>query len=152
MTYRRAVRFEEVDGANIVFFARYVHFAHEAMEDFFAPLEGGYARLTMERKIGFPAVDLRSQWSQPVRYGDALRIETTVARLGGRSFVLRYRMLRESDGALCCTIDHTVVTCDLALMRSIDMPADVRAQIEAHLDVHLDADAASPALVAEMVK
>jgi len=135
MVYRRPVRFEEVDGANIVFFARYVHFAHEAMEHFFSPLEGGYPRLTMERKVGFPAVDLRSQWTAPMRYGDALRIETTVVRIGRRSYVLRYRMFRESDGALSCTIDHTVVTCDLVAMQSIDMPADVRAQIEAHLEL-----------------
>ena len=135
MVYRRPVRFEEVDGANIVFFARYVHFAHEAMEHFFSPLDGGYPRLTMERKVGFPAVDLRSRWKAPLRYGDVLRIETTVPRLGTRSWDLRYRMFREGDGVLCCTIDHTVVTCDLVAMQSIDMPADVRAQIEAHLQL-----------------
>lgn len=134
MTYRRQVRFEEVDGANIVFFARYVHFAHEAMEHFFSPLEGGYPRLTMERRVGFPAVDLRSRWTAPLRYGDTARIETVVTRLGGRSFVLRYRMIRESDETTCCIIDHTVVTCDLSVMESIDMPADVRAQIARHLE------------------
>ncbi len=134
MIYRRPVRFEEVDGANIVFFARYVHFAHEAMEHFFSPLEGGYPRLTMARKVGFPAVDLHSRWSSPLRYGDTVRIETTVTRLGGRSFDLRYRMVRESDDVACCVIDHTVVTCDLGVMESMDMPADVRAQIEAHLE------------------
>ena len=144
MTYRRPVRFEEVDGANIVFFARYVHFAHEAMEHFFSPLEGGYPRLTMERKVGFPAVDLRSQWTAPLRYGDAQRIDTVVPRIGKRSFVLRYRMHRESDDVLSCTIDHTVVTCDLVAMQSIDMPADVRAQIEAHLEGDLPAAGGAP--------
>ena len=42
-------------------------------------------------------------------------------------------MIRESDGVLCCTIDHTVVTCDLVAMESIDMPDDVRSQVQDHL-------------------
>jgi 4-hydroxybenzoyl-CoA thioesterase len=133
MTYRRAVRFDEVDGANIVFFARYPQFAHEAMEHFFSPIEGGYPRLTMERKVGFPAVDLHVSWKAPLRYGDVARIETEVVKLGGKSFVLRYRMFRDADDVLACQIEHTVVTCDLATMRSIEMPTDVRATVIQHL-------------------
>ena len=132
VTLLRPVRFEEVDGANIVFFAHYVHYAHEAMESFFAPLEGGYPRLTMERKVGFPAVDLHASWKAPLRYGDTVRIETSVVKLGNRSCVLRYRFLRESDAVLCCEIEHTVVTCNLVTMVPVDMPADVRSLLEAH--------------------
>jgi 4-hydroxybenzoyl-CoA thioesterase len=134
IVYERPIRFEEVDAAQIVFFARYLHFAHEAMERFFAGLEGGYPRLINERHVGFPAVDVRIRYHAPTRYGDALRIETTTARLGGRSAVLRYRMIRESDGVLACEVEHTVVTSDLVAMRSVDMPSDVRATFADHLE------------------
>lgn len=142
MIYERPVRFEEVDGANIVFFARYVHYAHEAMEHFFSPLEGGYPHLTMVRRVGFPAVHMDTKWLAPLRYGDTVHIETTVPRIGKRSFSLRYRMVRvgsprsASGGAdePVCEIVHDVVTCDLVAVRSIDMPDDVRAQIERHLE------------------
>lgn len=134
MTYERAVHFEEVDGANIVFFARYAHYAHEAMEHFFSPLEGGYPHLTMARRVGFPAVEMHIRWISPLRYGDTLRIATTAARLGKRSFSLRYAMSRARDGVTVCEVVHDVVTCDLVAIKSIDMPADVRAQIEAHLE------------------
>lgn len=134
ISYERPIRFEEVDAARIVFFGRYLFYAHEAMEHFFAGLEGGYARLILERGVGLPAVDVRSEFTAPARYGDRLLIETTTARLGNRSAQLRYRMKRATSGELCATVLHTVVTTHLGEMRSIDMPADVRAIFDAHLE------------------
>jgi len=130
--YERAVRFEEVDAAGILFFARYLAFAHDAMEAFFGELEGGYPRLITTRGVGFPAVDVHASYKAPVRYGDTLRIEVVTSRLGGRSATLRYRMVR-GDGIVSAEIDHTVVSSDLAKMKSVEMPADVRAVFERHL-------------------
>ncbi len=131
----RPIRFEEVDAAQIVFFARYLNYAHEAMEHFFSSLEGGYARLIVERQIGLPAVDVQMSFWKPMRYGDTLRIETSVARLGNRSVTLRYRMYNAATDELCAKVDHTVVTSDLSQLKSCDMPPDVRAQLEAHLEM-----------------
>lgn len=128
----RAVRFEEVDAAGIVFFARFANYAHEAMEHLFGGVEGGYPGLILRRRIGFPAVKLAAEFHRPVRYGDVLRIETTVARLGNRSLDLRYRM--RLGGELAAELLHTVVVSDLVALRSIDMPADVRALLASHLE------------------
>jgi 4-hydroxybenzoyl-CoA thioesterase len=130
----RPIKFEEVDAANIVFFARFVTYAHEAMEHFFGALEGGYPRLIITRRVGLPAVHVDMSFSAPVRYGDSLRIETSVVKVGNRSAVLRYRMIRAADGALSAELRHTVVTTDLDTLRSCDMPGDVRAQLCAHLE------------------
>ncbi len=134
IVYERPIRFEEVDAAQIVFFARYLGFGHEAMEHFFAGLEGGYVALIRDRHVGLPAVDVRIRYFAPTRYGDVLHIETTTARLGGRSAVLRYRMRKAADDVVACEVEHTVVTSDLREVRSCDMPADVRAIFEAHLE------------------
>lgn len=134
IVYDRPIRFEEVDAAAIVFFARYMVYAHEAMEHFFAPLEGGYAALILQRRIGLPAVRVEVSFSAPLRYGDALRIETSVARLGDRSATLRYRMIRARDGVLCADLQHTVVTTDLTSLTSCPMPDDVRALLAAHVE------------------
>ena len=131
--YVRKVRFEEVDGAGIVFFAHLVRFAHEAMESFFDPLEGGYVALITQRRLGLPAVRLEADFVAPVRYGDTLCIETTVLRLGKRSAALHYLMRRQADGEVCARMQHVVVITDLAAMKSCDMPEDVRAQFRAHL-------------------
>ncbi len=130
----RPVKFEDVDAAGIVFFGKYASYAHEAMEHFFDGLDGGYARLILERHVGFPAVHLDVRYASPLRYGDTLRIETSTAKLGNRSAVLRYRMKRASDGVVCAELLHTVVTSDLRTIQSCDMPDDVRAIFSAHLE------------------
>ena len=120
----RAIRFEEVDAANIVFFARFFGYAHEAMEQLFAELEGGYARLIGQRRVGMPAVHAEAEFHAPLRYGDSVRIETTVARLGRRSATIRYRLFRKQDGVLSAEVRHTVVCSDLNAIASCDMPGD----------------------------
>jgi 4-hydroxybenzoyl-CoA thioesterase len=135
IVFERPIKFEEVDAANIVFFARFVTYAHEAMEHFFGALEGGYARLILDRRVGLPAVHVEIAFTAPARYGDVLRVETRVARIGNRSAVLWYRMVHAGeDGRLACELKHTVVTTDLHTLRSCDMPLDVRALLAQHLE------------------
>jgi 4-hydroxybenzoyl-CoA thioesterase len=133
VVFERPIKFEDVDAAGIVFFARFVTYAHEAMEHFFAPLPGGYAGLIMERRVGFPAVDLKVSFKAPARYGDTLRIETRVAKVGNRSAVFRYRMVLTGREQIAAEVEHTVVTSDLRTVTSCDMPADVRARLLEHL-------------------
>ena len=134
IAFERPVRFEEVDAAGIVFFAHFVAYAHEAMERFFAGLEGGYAGLILRRRVGLPAVHVEMSFSSPLRYGDTLRVETAVTRVGNRSAVFRYRMHNQATGALSCELRHTVVTTDLNALASCEMPADVRRLLLEHLE------------------
>jgi len=140
--YERPIRFEEVDAAGIVFFGCYARYAHEAMEAFFAELDGGYPHLITGRKVGLPAVHVEMKFKAPARYGDVLRVETTVARLGNRSAVLRYQMRFASrakgtplgDDTSVAEVLHTVVTTDLAALKSCEMPSDVRDALSSHLE------------------
>ena len=138
IVYRRPVRFEDVDAARIVFFGRYMSYAHEALEHFFAGLEGGYAALITKRGVGVPAVHLEARYLAPLRYGDVACIEVSTLRLGNRSAALRYRFLREGDSVLAAELIHTVVTSDLQAMASCAMPDDVRATLAAHLEAPAD--------------
>jgi 4-hydroxybenzoyl-CoA thioesterase len=134
-TYERAVRFHEVDPAGILFFPHFSSYAHEAMERFFDPLEGGYAGLVVGRRIGLPAVRVESEFKAPLAFGDDAHVRTSVSRLGNRSFTLRYRFVRGSDGVEAASMLHTVVSTDLVSMKSRDMPEDVRRIVEAHLEL-----------------
>ncbi len=132
--YRRPVRFEDVDAARIVFFARFFHYAHEATESFFSGLHSGYDGLIMQRGLGFPVVKVEASFQAPLRYGDALDIETRTLRIGTRSATLGFRLIRVSDQALSAEIAHSVVMTNLSLMASCDMPDDVRSLLASHLD------------------
>src|SRR6516165_4446410 len=97
--FDRPVRFEDVDAANIVFFSRFLNYCHEAMEALLAPLDGGYARLIVERRLGLPAVHVEADFTTPLRFGDVARIAVTVPRVGNKSCTFRYDFTRAKDAA-----------------------------------------------------
>ena len=131
--YERTVRFHEVDAAGLLFFPLFFSYAHEGMEGWCGALDGGYARLILQRRVGLPAVALTSEFVAPLRYGDSARVELGVSRLGNRSLTLEYRFRRGSDGEACATISHTVVCTDLDALASRDMPVDLRELATRHL-------------------
>lgn len=131
---RRFVGFHEVDAAGLVFFPHFLTYAHEAMEQLFASLPGGYVALILERRIGLPAVHVEADYKAPLVYGEWTRIETSVVHLGNRSLVIRYRFVRERDETLSAVIRHTVVVTDLDEKKSCPMPDDVRRVAEVHFE------------------
>ncbi len=130
--YERAVRFEEVDAAKIVFFARFMNYAHEAMESLLAGLDGGYVRLVNERRLGMPAVHVNADFRAPLRFGDTMRIEAYAARIGTKSVTYRYEFFRGSDNAHVATIEHVCAVTNLDAMKAVAIPNDVRALLERH--------------------
>lgn len=130
--YERPVRFEEVDAAGIVFFGRFSSYCHDAMERFFDGLPGGYAALITERKIGFPAVHVTSDFKAPIRYGDIARITGIVTKLGTTSCHFGFALTRAKDGVDVATMSHVHVCTDLTAMTKLVLPADIRAVLETH--------------------
>jgi 4-hydroxybenzoyl-CoA thioesterase len=132
--YERRVRFEDVDAANIVFFGRFFGYCHEAMETLFErELPGGYVALITQRRIGFPAVHVECDFEQPLRYGDIAHITTSVERIGNKSCTFCYAITRGSDGEHVASIRHICAVSDLAALKAIPIPDDVRATLVRHL-------------------
>jgi 4-hydroxybenzoyl-CoA thioesterase len=126
------VRFEDIDAAGIVFFARFLNYAHDAMERLFDELPGGYAALIMQRGIGFPAVHATTDFKAPIRYGDTARVTATVQKLGTTSCHFDFTFTRASDGVTIATSSHIHVCTSLSTMKKLELPADVRAALEKH--------------------
>jgi 4-hydroxybenzoyl-CoA thioesterase len=133
IVHDRTVRFEDIDAAGIVFFARFSNYCHDAMERFFDELPGGYAELIVGRKVGFPAVHVTSDFTAPLRYGDVARIEGTVTKLGTTACHFHFKVMRAKDLSLVATMQHVHVCSDLRTMTKLPFPPDVRAALEKHL-------------------
>ncbi len=131
--YVHHVRFEETDAAGIVYFARFFTWCHDAMGAMLDPLEGGYVALVRKRKLGLPAVHVEADYVAPLRFGDEVRIAVHVERLGRSSIGMRFELTRGDDGSEVATVRHVMVLTDLAAMRSVPLPDDVRAVLERHL-------------------
>jgi 4-hydroxybenzoyl-CoA thioesterase len=120
------VRFGDVDHAGIVYYPHFFIYFHEAFEDFFDDAGLRYDLLLNRRRIGFPTVHIETDYSQPLRYGDALDIELTVPRVGARSATFRYRGFRHQDGLQSVDAQITCACVDLDSFRAVEVPDDLR--------------------------
>jgi 4-hydroxybenzoyl-CoA thioesterase len=125
--FDRPVRFDEVDAAGILFFARFFNYAHDAMEAFFGQLPGGYVALINGRKVGLPAVHVEADFLSPLRFGDIARIEVSAVHMGRSSCAFRHSMSRLHDGAKVAVVKHVCAAVDLTAMKSVAIPDDMRA-------------------------
>lgn len=128
--HRHRVRFDEVDAAGIVYFARFFTWCHDAMEAMLAPLDGGYTALVMTRRLGLPAVHVEADYRSPLRFGDEVLVECSVERLGKSSVALRFELVRSPGREPVALMKHVVSLVDLGALRARPLPDDVRAVFE----------------------
>jgi 4-hydroxybenzoyl-CoA thioesterase len=134
MSFTRAykIRFDDVDGAGILYYPRYFHLCHQALEDSFdragAPLS--YPELIHDRRLGVPTVAIESNFASPLEYGDTAIVSMNGEKIGTSSVVLGFKMNRETDGAECFTARITVVLTDLDTRKSTPLPDDLRSFFE----------------------
>lgn len=136
--HRCAVRWGDIDAAGIAYFPQFFDYVHQAIEALFAALPGGYAALTQKRRVGVPTVHLEADYRAPLRYGDQVVVQTRVRSLGRSSVRFEHTLLRcapEGSGLEpSASVRQVVVVSDLAALRSIEMPGDIRRLLEAHLE------------------
>lgn len=131
---QQRIRFDDVDGAGIVYYPRFFHLCHTALEDFFntlGPVE--YAHIIRVRRRGFPTVHVESDFARPLQYGDVAHIHLGVLKVGQKSVHFRYRIHRngETDHAFEARIVCAYL--DLDAQRAVPVDDDVRAVLEKHL-------------------
>lgn len=135
------VRFADVDHAGIVYYPRFFHYFHAAFEEFFRRRMGSraYVDLLDRRRIGFPAVRSECDFRAPLKFGDLVRVDMSIERIGTKSihFVYRvHRMEPEAPDAPIGTQTAVValaaegrvvaVMTDLDQLRGVEIPEDVR--------------------------
>jgi 4-hydroxybenzoyl-CoA thioesterase len=92
------VRFGDVDHAGIVYYPRFVHYFHVAMEEFFSEALGvDYPQVLERERFGLPTVHLEVDFRRPLRYGDAIEVAVEVEAIGRTSVTWRYRVFRPGE-------------------------------------------------------
>ena len=127
-TTRIKVRFGDCDPAGLVYYPVIFHYCHVAMEEFFAERCGtSYARLMAEERIGFPTVNVQSEFFVPLVYGDEAVVEVSVSRVGQSSVTFEYSVRRANDNTLCARSTQAQVAMDLDKRRAVPLPERYRA-------------------------
>lgn len=129
------VRFADVDHAGIVYYPRFFHYFHVAMEELYEREFGKtYPEVLDGDRVGFPAVHSEADYRAPVRYGDTLRIRVTCAKLGRRSVTLRYRASRAADGTECAEGRVTTACVDMRTFTPMEVPGAYREFLSRFLE------------------
>lgn len=130
--FRRAVRFDEIDAAGFVFYAKLVALPHEALERMLEEaLPGGYAKFVVERRVGLPCVHLEGDFDAALKFGDVIEVSSRVVKMGTSSVTFEVRVGR-GDGVACAKMTYVVACADLSGPKSTPLPDDLRAALSRH--------------------
>ena len=135
--HRVRVGFGDCDPAGIVYFPRFFHFFHEAMESWFDDVLGlPYADMIHVRKLGFPAVHTEADFRSPVAMGREIAVEQRVVQLGRSSIRFAYtvRLVGEPADDVRLIGATVSVVMDLdpqrpTFRRAVPLPDDLRDRI-----------------------
>ncbi len=135
--HRVRVGFGDCDPAGTVYFPRFFHFFHEAMEGWFDDVLGlRYADMVNVRKLGFPAVHTEADFRSPVVMGQEIAVELRVVQLGRSSIHLAYvvRLVGAPADDVRLVGATVCVVMDLdpqrpTFRRAVPLPDDLRGRI-----------------------
>jgi 4-hydroxybenzoyl-CoA thioesterase len=96
------IEFGDCDPAGIVFYPNYFRFFDAATAGLLRQALGSRKREWTERYgiIGIPMVDTGAKFLRPSRFGDVVRIETTVTIIGRTSFTVQHRLTNAGELAI----------------------------------------------------
>ena len=106
MAFRTQIKvcFADIDNAGIVYYPRFLHYFHLAMEEFFGSELGmDYADVLHKRNLSFPTVHVECDFRRRLRYGRSSGTSSEVTflivhRLVMDAHVLNEHRLQMSDG------------------------------------------------------
>ncbi|MBN1847665.1 MAG: acyl-CoA thioesterase [Deltaproteobacteria bacterium] len=138
MAFRAPIRvcFSDIDNAGIVYYPRFVHYFHLAMEGFFADELGiDYADVLHKRKVSFPTVHLESDFRRRMRYGDRIDMEVRILHMGNTSIKWGYRGFRMGEEDDLVVEGHNITVCVRAdTFEKIELPDWLRQGLNDYIE------------------
>ena len=131
---KQKIRFGDIDRAGIVYYPRFLHYFHVALEEFFDDsLCIGYPTIVNHHNVGLPTVHLETDFKGPLRYGDKIEVEVRVLTLGNSSIRFGYRVFREGEDTPRVTGHNITVCVDMESFEKTSIPDFLRECLEKHL-------------------
>jgi len=126
------VCFSDIDYAGIMYYPRFLHYFHLALEELFAAELGiGYSKLLIEHRIGFPTVHLKTDFSKPINYGDEIEVKVTVRKVDRTSITWGYRVYKpEAPGKVVAEGQNVTVTVNLDTYEKMETPGWLRQRLK----------------------
>ena len=136
MAFRTSIKvcFSDIDNAGIVYYPRFLHYFHLAMEEFFASELGiDYADVLHKKNVSFPTVHVECDFRQRLRYGDRIDMEVKVIHIGQSSITWGYNGYRTGNGREIVVEGSNVTVCvKTDVFEKIDVPEWLRQALKRH--------------------
>lgn len=130
----RRVDFPMLDMAGIAFYPRIYDLAHRFFEEAWVEICGvGYPYIIGELEIGFPVVDIKSEFHAPFRYGDTVTAKIWISKVGNKSCTWQYRFHNQNKELLWSS-EQVTVCVSMINMDSQIIPDELRKGLEACTD------------------
>ena len=78
---KRVVRFNDIDAAGVVYFARILEYCHELYEDWLTSLEMPLSRVLGERLWIAPLRHAEADFKSPLRLGDEMQLDLVLGEI-----------------------------------------------------------------------
>ena len=131
-TVEYPILFSHCDPAGIVYFPRFFDLLHRAMEDWFTfGLRERFADLIMKKRLGTPTVSTHVDFMGPATFGDTLKIELRVARIGRSSVELAVDSFVEDRP--CFKAKHNICIFSQDTRRAVPIPDDLRVRMQEYV-------------------
>jgi YbgC/YbaW family acyl-CoA thioester hydrolase len=122
---RRHVRFQDIDAAGVIYFARVQEYFHDAFVGFFRQVGLDLPSIIAEGKWALPLAHAEADYMLPLRFGDDILIEIVWALASERSLTLAYRA-RSDDGRVRAVGQMVHVCIDRETFRPMNLPESLR--------------------------
>ena len=127
----RRVDFPMLDMAGIAFYPRIYDLAHRFFEESWEEMCGvDYPTMINDMRIGFPVVDIKSEFHAPFIYGDSVTATIWISNVGNKSCTWQYRF-NNQNGDLLWASEQVTVCVDMDTMESSSIPESLRSGLEA---------------------
>jgi 1,4-dihydroxy-2-naphthoyl-CoA hydrolase len=124
----RSVRFQDIDAAGIIFFAKVFEFFHDAYVECLEHHGVSLAAVLASGSWIAPIVHAESDYKSPLRFGERVTVALSGAELRERSMTIEYTI--QSAERLCVTGKTAHVFIERASLRPCPIPAEIRAIFE----------------------
>ena len=138
MPFRASIKvcFSDIDNAGIVYYPRFLHYFHLAMEEFFGSEIGvDYADALHKHNVAFPTVHLETDFRGRMRYGDRISMEVRVTKIGQSSIHWSYRGFRIGDQEQLIVEGSNITVCvKTDTFEKINVPDWLRRGLAAYME------------------
>lgn len=123
-SHRFTVRFQDVDAAGVVFFARFFDYFHDGYVAFMARRGVDFAAALAQRSWCAPLKHVEADYFAPARFGELVETEVVGRRIDGSRITLFHRMRRGEKVLAVARTDHVFV--DVETFERVPLPPEVQ--------------------------